>query len=107
MATGRLAATALTAATRATIYTTPASTYTIASVTVCNRGTVTSNISIAITTADTPNADGSEFIEFETSLLAKNVLERTGLVLAAGQKIVVLSSAANVNAVAVGIETAA
>jgi hypothetical protein len=48
-----------------------------------------------------------EYIEFETVLLAKNVLERTGIVLAATQKIVVLSSQASVSAVVVGIETAA
>lgn len=105
MATGRLAAQDLTAATLTTAYTTPASTYAVISVSICNRGTSTSLISLALADADTPTA--GEYIEFETSLLAKNILERTGIVLGAGQKLVVRSSEANVNIVAVGIETPA
>jgi hypothetical protein len=105
MATGRLAASNLSAATTTTIYTTPASTYTVASVSICNRGTATTQVSIAIADADSPAL--GEYIEFQTELLAKNILERTGMVLAAGQKIVVLSSQASVSAVAVGIETPA
>lgn len=105
MATGRLAAQDMSAATLTTVYDTPAATYTVASVTICNRGASASNISIAIADAATPLV--GEYIEFETVLLSKNVLERTGVVLAAGQKIVVLSSAASVSAVVVGIETAA
>ena len=105
MATGRLAAQDMSAATLTTVYDTPAATYTVASVTICNRGAATSNISIEIADADTPLV--GEYIEFETVLLSKNVLERTGIVLAATQKIVVLSSQASVSAVVVGIETAA
>lgn len=105
MATGRLAAQDMSAATLTTVYDTPAATYTVASVTICNRGAAASNISIAIADVATPLV--GEYIEFETVLLSKNVLERTGVVLAAGQKIVVLSSAASVSAVVVGIETAA
>ena len=105
MATGRLAAQDMSAATLTTVYDTPAATYTVASVTICNRGAAASNISIAIADVATPLV--GEYIEFETVLLSKNVLERTGVVLAAGQKIVVLSSEASVSAVVVGIETAA
>jgi len=105
MATGRLAAQDMSAATLTTVYNTPAATYTVASVTICNRGAVASNISIAIADVATPLV--GEYIEFETTLLAKNVLERTGIVLAATQKIVVLSSQSSVSAVVVGIETAA
>ena len=105
MATGRLAAQDMSAATLTTVYDTPAATYTVASVTICNRGAAASNISIAIADVATPLV--GEYIEFETVLLSKNVLERTGIVLAATQKIVVLSSQASVSAVVVGIETAA
>lgn len=105
MATGRLAANNLSSATVTTIYTAPVDTYTVAQISICNRGTATTNISLALADTDTPAA--GEYIEFETALLAKNVLERTGVVLAPGQKIVALSSLANVSAVVVGIETPA
>lgn len=105
MATGRLAANDLSSATLTTLYTVPDDTYTVATVTICNRGTETTEISLAIADTDTPL--NGEYIEFETGLLSKNVLERTGLVLSAGQKIVILSSEASVSAVVVGIETAA
>lgn len=105
MATGRLAASDISAATNTTIYTTPADTYTVASLSLCNRGAVTTTISVAIADADTPT--NGEYIEFQTDLLPKNILERTGIVLAADQRIVVLSTEASISAVVVGIETAA
>jgi hypothetical protein len=105
MATGRLAASDLSAATLTTVYECPADTYTVASISICNRGADATDISLAIADADTPI--NGEYIEFETNLLSKNVLERTGLVLSAGQKIVALSLEASVSAVVVGIETSA
>ena len=105
MATGRLAAQDVSGATLTTVYECPADTYTVASISICNRGTDTSNISLAICDAATPV--NGEYIEFETGLLSKNILERTGIVLAATQKIVILSSQASISAVVVGIETAA
>lgn len=103
MATGRLAAEDLTAATLTTLYTVPADTYTVASVNLCNRAATETNISLALADADTPV--NGEYIEFETQLLSKNVLERNGVVLTAGQKIVALSSVTGTSAVVVGIET--
>ena len=105
MATGRLAAADISGATLTTVYECPADTYAVVSISVCNRGTESSNISLAIADVDTPT--NGEYIEFETGLLSKNILERTGMVLAATQKIVILSSQASVSAVVVGIETAA
>lgn len=104
MATGRLAAEDLTGAALTTVYTCPVDTYTVATLNLCNRGTETSLVSVAIATTDSP--DLGEYVEFETTLLSKNILERTGIVLAADQRIVVLSSQASVSAVVVGIETA-
>ena len=98
MATGRLAAQDMSAATLATVYLTPAATYTVASVTM---------FLIRMSIADNATPTNGEYIEFETGLLSKNILERTGIVLSATQKIVILSSQASVSAVVVGIETAA
>jgi hypothetical protein len=103
MATGRLAAEDLSAGQNTTAYTTPADTYTVASCTITNRGNQPATINIAIADNDTPTV--AEYIEYETELLPKNVLERTGIVLGAGQKVVVRSSAQYVTAVMFGIET--
>jgi hypothetical protein len=103
MATGRLASEDLAAGTITTVYETPASTYTVASVNIVNRGTQPTVINLAIADLDTPTL--GEYIEFETELLPKNILERTGIVLGASQKIVARSSQANVSLVAFGIET--
>lgn len=104
MATGRLGVANLAAATNTTLYTCPASTFSVVTVSVCNRGASAASIRIAVSASASP-AD-SEYLEFDTSLTAKGVLERTGIVLDAGKLIVVRSSAIDVNAVVYGIETA-
>jgi hypothetical protein len=103
MATGRLGSVDLAAATNTTLYTCPADTFTVLTVSVCNRGSTTATIQLAVCDTATPGAD--EYLEFDTSLTAKGVLERTGIVLDAGKLLVVRSSAISVNAVAYGIET--
>lgn len=105
MATGRLGASDVGATTNTTVYTCPADTYAVVSVNICNRGSSSAAIRISISDSGTPTA--GEYIEYDVDVFAKNVLERTGLVLSAGQNIVVYSSAANISAVVVGIETAA
>jgi hypothetical protein len=104
MATGRLGTADLAAATNTTVYTCPADTFAVVTVSVCNRGASAANIQLAVCDTATPGND--EYIEFDTSLSAKGVLERTGVVLDAGKLLVVRSSAVSVNAVVYGIETA-
>jgi hypothetical protein len=103
MATGRLGTADLAAATNTTVYTCPVDTFAVVTVSICNRGSSPCSVQVAISSSATPNA--AEYVEFDTALSAKGVLERTGLVLDAGKLLVVRSSAISVNAVVYGIET--
>ena len=103
MATGRLGAQDLAAATNTTLYTCPSDTFAVVSVSLCNRANQATNIRMAIASSATPGA--AEWIEYDTELLGKGVLERTGIVMDAGKILVVYSNQANVSAVAFGLET--
>jgi hypothetical protein len=103
MATGRLGTADLTAATDTTVYTCPVDTFSVVTVSVCNRGTATAAVRVALSASGTPSS--AEFLEFDAEILAKNVLERTGIVLDAGKNIVVRSNAASCSVVVMGIET--
>ena len=106
MATGRLGTANITSTSNTTIYTVPASTFSVVSVSVCNRNSTTAaTIRIAVASSGTPNPD--EYIEYDTSLVASGVVERTGLVMAANQVLVVQVSSASptISVVAMGIET--
>jgi hypothetical protein len=104
MATGRLGAFDLAAATNTTVYTCPPDTFTVLTLSVCNRAATACTVQIAVASLATPGV--AEYIEYDTSLSSKGVLERTGIVLDAGKLLVVRSSAVSVSAVAYGIETA-
>ena len=103
MPTGLLGQAALAAATNTTVYTVPVATFSVFSVSVCNRGTTTATIRMAIASAATPT--NAEWIEFDTQISANGVLERTGLMANAGKLLVVFASNANVSVSAFGIET--
>lgn len=103
MPTGRLGIADLAAVTNTTLYTVPTGFFTVATVSVVNRSNQAMTIRMAISATGTPT--NAEWVEFDTEIYPKGVLERTGLVLGAGQNIVLFSSTANVGAVAFGIET--
>ena len=103
MATGRLGHADLAAGTNTSLYTVPANTFGIVTLSICNRGNSAISVRVAVASAGTPL--DSEYIEYDVEILAKGVLERSGIALAAGQILVVYSSAVNVSVVAMGIET--
>jgi len=103
MATGRLGVADLSAATDTTLYTVPANTFSVVTLNIVNRGATAATVRVAVSALATPA--NSEYIEFDTSLSAKGVLERTGIVIDAGKLLVVRASATSVNAVVYGIET--
>jgi hypothetical protein len=108
MATGRLGASDITsvlAGTNVVAYTVPASTYAVVTVSFCNRSNTAAAIRLAVASADTPT--NAEYVEFDTEIMAKGVLERTGLVLDAGKRIVAYSSSDATSVIVMGIETAA
>ena len=103
MATGRLGAADLSAATNTSLYTVPVDTFSVVTVSLCNRSTGTRSVRIAVASAATPT--DAEYIEFDADVLANGVLERTGIVVDAGKIIVVRANSTDVSAVCYGIET--
>lgn len=104
MASGKLGSNNLTAVnTNTTVYTVPANTFSVVTVSVCNRSNLVAAIKIAAADADTPTDD--EWLEYDAEIYPKNVLERTGIVVKTGERIVVSSTVTPVNVVVYGIES--
>ena len=104
MATGVLAQVAPAATTYTLVYT--SSTTAAVSINFLNRGSAVATARIAVgTIADNSNPAVTNFIEYDVTIPANGVIERTGLVLNTGQKIVAYASTANTTVSVYGIET--
>ena len=93
-----------TASTEQVLYTVPSLTEVMCSIQVCNRSaTATALVSIGLLASGETATATSGFLEFNLAIAPSGVLERTGIVLSAGEKIAVTSNVATaVNFMVVG-----
>lgn len=84
------------------LYTSPTNGVATLTLNICNRGGNETFVYVAISDTDTPQ--GSDYIEFNVVIPPFGVIERTGIVLGEGNKLVVLSETNEVSAVAYGFE---
>ncbi len=103
MASGILGQAALSATTLTTVYTVPASTLAVVNLNVVNRSpSASAQVRVALAATATPQT--SEWIEFDATIPVSGVLERTGIALHAGEKVVLYSSTANCSVSVYGLE---
>jgi hypothetical protein len=103
MATGILAKSALASGTDTIVYTVPAGKTSSCTISACNKSTSdTSKVRISLTAASSPEANS--YIEYEAAIPPTGVLERSAVVLAASQNIIVRASSSDVAVVIFGIE---
>lgn len=104
MATGILGTADLAATTNTTVYTVPSDTFSIVTISVCNRSSSNRDVRVALAAADTPV--NAEYVEYDTELVGNGTLERGGVVIDATKKVVVYANSTDVSVVVYGIETA-
>jgi hypothetical protein len=104
MANGILGQETLTAITETVVYTVPADIFSVVTVNAVNRGTAARRIRLALAEADTATA--AEWIEYDVEILPGGVLERTGIVLEAGRRVIAYSNATDISVSVYGMETA-
>lgn len=93
----------LTGGVTQSIYACDTDQFTTTSLSLCNRHNVSVNVTVAIT--DVENViESAMYIEYETELKPKGVLERSALIVPEGKFLTVLSSHSNVSAVAWGLK---
>lgn len=102
---GKFGSADLAAGVETVIYTVPNNTVATSSLTIVNRGPDAALIRVAIYSG--ANSSAADFIEYDAMLPVGGVLERTGIVLSAGEKLAVQSDVANVTARAHGFEQGA
>ena len=102
MASGVLGQQSLNATTNTTVYTTPADTVSYANINVVNINATPVTVRIALSAGATPLA--AEYLEYEAEIAGYGVLERTGIVLDAGKRLVAYSNTSSVTVACYGVE---
>ena len=109
MANGILGSAEMAAATYTPIYLVPTDTFSVVTVSICNKNTSSITVRLAIAKTDPTGATlpvGDDYLEYDTEILPNGVLERTGVVIDASRQIYTRSSNANTAVMVYGIETA-
>ena len=109
MANGILGSADLAATTYTGVYLVPEDTFSVVTVSICNKNSSSITVRLAVAKTDPlgatlPAAD--DYLEYETEILPNGVLERTGIVIDASRQVYARSSAANTAVMVYGIETA-
>ena len=104
MATGKLGATNLIGAANTIIYSAPVSTLATVNLNLCNRTAGNVLIRVAVLDGAIGTLATADYIEYDTTLSANGVIERTGIVVANGNSIMVYSDTSNVSATCWGFE---
>lgn len=102
MASGTLGQSAPSATTNTTVYTVPASKVASIIVSICNRGSASGTVRLAIAATGSPG--DSEWLEYDTTINANSVLERSGIVASAAKNVVVYCSVATFSVNVFGFE---
>ena len=92
----------LTPETNTALYTVPTGKLSVVAISLCNTGSDTTKVSIALSTGDTPAA--GDYIEYAYSIVPSGSVERTGLVLDAGKRVIVRATTDGVDALVYGME---
>ena len=103
MANGLLGTADISAASNTTVYTVPADNFAVITINMVNRSSTDRNIRVALAASASPSA--AEYIEYDATLIANGVLERSGIVVDAGKNIVVYANSTDVSCVVYGLET--
>ena len=102
MASGKLGSADLAAGADTLLYTVPASTVATLNIRITNRNSVPAKIRVAIGAGAAPAA--ADYIDYDVSVGASGILEDTGIVCGAGEKVWVRSDVANVSVRVHGFE---
>ena len=105
MTSGKLGSADLTATTDTLLYTVPDSSLATLNIRVANRNSTTVAIRVAIGTGEAPAV--KDYIDYDFLVAANGVLEDSGIVCSAGEKVWAYSSMAGVSVRVHGFEEAA
>lgn len=109
MANGILGSEDLASGTYTAIYLVPEDTFSVVTVSICNKNSSSITVRLAISKPDPTGATipaADDYLEYETEILPNGVLERTGVVIDASRQVWARSSSANTAVMVYGIETA-